>query len=261
MEPQRKKVLLSFDIEEFDLPLEYGIPIDSELQNSVSREGLISILDTLESLNLRSTFFSTVVFANNNPDLIRRITAYHELASHGWEHSHFSDDDLLRSRLELERLFEVPVRGFRRARFGDFNREKLRSAGYTYDSSENPIFLPGRYNNLGCPRKIHEANGIIELPISSSPGIRYPLFWLSFKHTPMSFFRLMSKWSLETDGYLNIFFHPWEFSNLKKYGLPWIIRRLDGNVMLQRLNRYLLWLKSMAEFETMGSFVDQYQSR
>ena len=41
-------IYLSFDIEEFDMPKEYGFDIPFERQMSISREGLIAILDLLK---------------------------------------------------------------------------------------------------------------------------------------------------------------------------------------------------------------------
>ena len=41
-------ILLSFDIEEFDMPFEYGKTIIFEDQMSISIEGTSSILDLLE---------------------------------------------------------------------------------------------------------------------------------------------------------------------------------------------------------------------
>ncbi len=108
--------------------------------------------------------------------------------------------------MELERLSGLPVTGFRRARFGAFDRRALRPAGYAYDSSDNPIWLPGRYNNWGKPRTAYKAaDGLAVLPVSASPLVRYPLFWLSFKHTPPALFRAVSRWTLARDGYLNLF--------------------------------------------------------
>ena len=81
-------IYLSFDIEEFDMPKEYGFDIPFERQMSISREGLIAILDLLKKHEAKATFFSTVVFAQNAPDLIERLLGEgHELGSHTYYHS------------------------------------------------------------------------------------------------------------------------------------------------------------------------------
>ena len=60
-------ILLSFDIEEFDMPFEYGKTISFEDQMSISIEGTSLILDLLEKHQIKATFFSTVIFAINAP--------------------------------------------------------------------------------------------------------------------------------------------------------------------------------------------------
>ena len=76
-------ILLSFDIEEFDMPLEYNGEISFEEQIAVSRGGLERILDLLKKHNAKATFFSTVVFAEQCQDLVNRLLKEgHELASH-----------------------------------------------------------------------------------------------------------------------------------------------------------------------------------
>jgi hypothetical protein len=258
--PARPRVLLSFDVEEFDLPGEYGAVPAFETQIAVGAEGLAAVLDLLDRLRLPATFFTTAVFARECPALLARIAGGHELASHGWSHSSFADDDLERSRIELQRLSGRPVHGFRRARFGAFDRRRLAAAGYTYDSSDNPIWLPGRYNNLGKPRLPYRADGLVILPVSASPLVRFPLFWLAFKHVPPALFRAASRWTLGHDGHLNLFFHPWEFADLGRFGLPKLVARPDGAAMVARLERYLLWLRERADFETLGAFAERLRA-
>lgn len=201
--------------------------------------------------------------------MIRRIAESplrHEVASHGWSHSSFEERDLLRSRVALQQITGKPVTGFRRARFGEFDRRALAAAGYRYDSSDNPIWLPGRYNNFKKPRTAYRlgdlgSEGVTILPVSASPLVRYPLFWLSFKHSPMALYRLASQWVLREDGYLNIFFHPWEFTSLKGFKIPFVVRRRAGEKMVARLEAYLLWLKERADFDTLADFAVRWENQ
>ena len=267
----KPKALLSFDVEEFDLPGEYGKKqapaLDVQLE--VGTRGLTSVLEFLDRTGVRATFFTTAVFAAARPELIRRIAASplkHEVASHGWSHSSFEERDLLRSRIEIEGIAGRPVVGFRRARFGEFDRKALATAGYRYDSSDNPIWLPGRYNNLKKPRTAYRFGdpgtpGVTILPVSASPLLRYPLFWLSFKHSPMRVFRLASAWTLREDGYLNLFFHPWEFTSLAGFKVPFLVSRRAGEKMVARLEAYLLWLKERADFEPLADFVVRWENQ
>ena len=94
-----KTVLLSFDLEEFDMPLEYGKKIQFHDQIKVSSEGASTILDILLRHDIKATFFSTVVFATHAETIIKRIIDEgHELASHGYYHSTFEEKHLLESK-------------------------------------------------------------------------------------------------------------------------------------------------------------------
>jgi hypothetical protein len=66
-------VLLSFDIEEFDMPFEYKGEISFEQQISISQKGVERILDILKKHHAKATFFSTVVFAENSKILLKII--------------------------------------------------------------------------------------------------------------------------------------------------------------------------------------------
>ena len=69
-------VLLSFDIEEFDMPFEYGKDISFEDQISISVAGCHIILDLLKKHQFKATFFFYCNFCyqctrNHRPDKSR----------------------------------------------------------------------------------------------------------------------------------------------------------------------------------------------
>jgi peptidoglycan/xylan/chitin deacetylase (PgdA/CDA1 family) len=241
-----KTVLLSFDLEEFDMPLEYGqtLPLNEQIQ--ISSEGTRIILDILHKHNVRATFFSTVVFALHEPDLIHRIGSEgHELGSHGYYHSTFQPSHIKESKAELERISGKDVIGYRMARMMPVNNQDIRNAGYSYNSSLNPVFLPGRYNNLSRPRTLFSEHGVLQLPASATPLIRFPLFWLSFHNLPLWLYKLACARTINSDGYLNIYLHPWEFTDLKRprYGLPKYVSKNSGAAMRDRFAELLQWMK------------------
>ena len=252
----KKYVLLSFDVEEFDLPLEYGINISEKEQFTVSKEGLTSLLTLLNSLSIQTTFFTTATFAQKYPELIKNIAKNHEIASHGYDHKLPTDGGISKSKKILEEITGTDIKGFRCPRLQKINEENLSSSGFTYNSSDNPIYLPGRYNNFFKTRTAYiTEHNILNIPISASPIIRFPLFWLAFKNIPLAIIKFFSRWTLSHDKYLNIFFHPWEFSDLSRFALPKIIKRYHHTAMLKRLKNYLLFLKSLnASFITMSEF-------
>jgi glycosyltransferase involved in cell wall biosynthesis len=254
--------LLSFDAEEFDLPGEYGHPIPRDQQFAVARDATRRMLDLLGHAPARATIFTTADFAESSPDLIRECVAHgHEIASHGASHSRLRPRDLLDSRRRLEAITGVPVRGFRSPRMAPVDPRQLRDAGYTYDSSLHPTWIPGRYNNLRSPRRPFQTDGLVRIPPSTTPLLRFPLFWLAFKNIPGSVYRTATRRVLDADGCAALYFHPWELADLRSFGLPAYVRRIDGQAFAVRLTRYLRWLSRRAEFVTYAEAEQRFRAR
>ena len=253
-------ILLSFDVEEFDSPHDGGqmLPIDDQV--AVTAEGLSAVMPRLDEADCRATFFTTANYTERDTDRIRTIGTHHEIASHGHFHATFEPAHLASSRTVLRRLTGQPIDGFRRARLQHTDHDAIAAAGYAYNSSENPIWLPGRYNNLRRPRHAYRSGDLVNIPISASPRLRIPLFWLAFKNFPMALLRSAAARALRADGYLNLFFHPWEFTDIHQWRLPWCVKRRSGLPMLDRLSEFLAWLAPRGTFQTMGRFVQGHDT-
>lgn len=259
-------ILLSFDIEEFDVPLEYGASLPFETQMSVSVLGTRRILECLACEGVTATFFCTVNFAKHAPELIREIAAQgHEIASHGYYHSSFEVADLKRSREALEQLTGCRVEGFRMARMMPVDEREVAQAGYRYNSSLNPTFLPGRYNHLDQPRTCFYKEDVLQIPASVTPWLRIPLFWLAYHHLPGAVYRYLVRRTLRHDGYVTTYFHPWEFAlplgEHKEWRLPYAITRHSGDGMMHRLETLIASLKTCGvPFGTYAQFLKQIGS-
>lgn len=253
-------VLLSFDIEEFDMPFEYKGEISFKDQLAISRTGLQRILRLLKKYEAKATFFSTVVFAENNKDLITQLLAEgHELASHTWFHSKFEIEDLKKSREKLAALFNTEVTGLRMPRMMEVDPREVEKAGYIYNSSVNPTFLPGRYNNLKVSRTYFKQGNVLQIPASVSPNFRIPLFWLSFHNFPLRIYKKLVTDVLKEDHYLNVYFHPWEFADIqsKEFKLPGFTTEKTGPEMVSRFDQFLSWLKKNGyQFGTFQEFLN-----
>ena len=91
---------------------------------------------------------------------------------------------------------------------------------------------------------------MLRVPASVSPGLRVPLFWLSFKNFPYTLFRWLAIQTLKKDGYLCLYFHPWEFTAIGNYGLPVYTTKHYGQELLSRLWRLFRFYKE-ADFISM----------
>ena len=252
-------ILLNFDIEEFDVPIEYGKYVPFEEQMNVSKSGTIIILDILKEYNIKATFFCTVDFALNALEIMERIiNEGHEVSSHGYSHSIFKDSDLAESKKILETIIGKEIFGFRMPKMQYIDTEKVLAAGYKYNSSINPMYLPGRYNYILKNRTIFKENGLIQIPSSVVPYLRIPLFWLTFHNISLRLYCWITILTYKKDKYINVYFHPWEFVEISdpKYGLP---KYITKNVGVNMINRFRIYLEKMLEskytFNTFSSFL------
>jgi hypothetical protein len=249
------KVLLSFDVEEFDMPREYGQEIDLKEQLATGNEGLETLMAIVGRYPVKGTFFTTANFANHYPGIIKTISDSHEIASHTYYHSQFENADLASSKLALEAITGKSVKGLRMPRMRHVEMKEVSKAGYSYDSSINPTWIPGRYNNRHLSRTPYVQEEMLRFPASVSPTFRIPLFWLSFKNFPYSLFLQLAKQTLKKDEYVCLYFHPWEFVNLDKYKIPGYTKRHAGPKLQDKLKRLIEDLGEVGSFETMDSYI------
>jgi len=185
-------ILLSFDTEEFDVPREHGVDISMEESMRVSVFGTNRILDCLQTNGVKATFFCTGNFAEQAPRVIQRILDEgHEVACHGVDHWRPQSDDVFRSKEIVERISGVTAQGYRQPRMFPVSDDDIERAGFRYNSSLNPAFIPGRYAHLNAPRTYFMKNGVMQIPASVTPCIRFPLFWLSLHNLPEALYHAM----------------------------------------------------------------------
>ncbi|MFX6794044.1 hypothetical protein ABTH15_19680, partial [Acinetobacter baumannii] len=84
-------------------------------------------------------------FADHFPNEIKALANKHEIASHTYYHGYYEDAHLLQSKLRLEAITEKKITGLRMPRMRPVSMHAVAEAGYDYDSSVNPTFLPGKY--------------------------------------------------------------------------------------------------------------------
>ena len=258
---RKQFLLLSFDVEEFDMPLEYGQAIPVREQLDAGYEGLETLMEVVGSFPLEATFFTTANFAQHFPGAINSISQKHEIASHTFYHSRFSTEDLIASRVKLEEIIAKPVYGLRMPRMAKVAMKDVKDAGYLYDSSINPTLVPGRYNNRHLPRHYYHEEEMLRVPVAVSPMLRIPLFWLSFKNFPYSFYLHLVKRCLQKDGYACLYFHPWEFINLDEFGLPGYTKRLAGPRLQERLRKLIRDLSPHGDFVSMKKWIRENVSK
>lgn len=253
------EVLLSFDTEEFDVPREQGVDIPLSESVRISEYGMNRILDILERQDVRATFFCTTNFAQNAPETMARILrGGNEIAAHGCDHWHPVPEDVFNSRRMLRDLTGQPVLGFRQPRMFPVSDDNIREAGYLYNSSINPTFIPGHYMHLNLPRTPFMRDGVLQIPAGVTPTLRFPMFWLAYHHLPASWYRRLALRCLRHDGYFTTYFHPWEFwpsGEHPEMKLGWVHNRNAGPEMERRLEALIeMFKRNGAGFGTYTPF-------
>jgi len=252
------KILLTFDVEEFDYIK------DENEKFELSKQGLLSITNLLDKHKIKATFFTTALFAKKYPILIKNLEAKgHEIACHGYCHldSYLKDISKIKeAKKEIESL-GIKISGFRAPRFEIKNIADIGDFGFIYDSSTHPTIAPGKYLNLSEKRVIHKKKNIIEVPLSTLPLIpflRAPINWYMFRHFPEIYNRLYTKINNLFSDYTMLIFHPWEFVNLKNLEIPSNLKKNSGRASLKILENYLLFCqKNNYKFETISSYLEK----
>lgn len=252
-------ILLSFDTEEFDVPRESGVDFPLSRAMEVSRHGTERILDILDRHGVKATFFCTTNFAENAPDIMQRIVSTgHEVAAHGCDHWQPEPADVFRAKKRLEELTGLSVEGYRQPRMFPVSDDDIRSAGYLYNSSLNPCFIPGHYNHLDKPRTCFMRDGVLQIPASVTPWVRFPLFWLALHNLPLWLYKLLARRTVAHDGYLSTYFHPWEFYPLgehPEFKVGFVSRNHAGVEMERRLDSLIRMFVDRGEkFTTYADF-------
>lgn len=243
------------------MPREHGVDFSLEQGMQVSVAGTDRILECLARNGVRATFFCTANFAESAPEVMGRIVAGgHETACHGVDHWRPAPTDVRRSKEVVERVTGRPAYGYRQPRMFPVSDSEIARAGYRYNSSLNPAFIPGRYMHLRAPRTWFMKGGVMQIPASVTPLLRFPLFWLSLHNLPECLYHSMVRRVVRHDGYFVTYFHPWEFYELgdhPEFRLPYIIRNHSGRAMTGRLDRLIKMLKAMGQpFVTFNEFTD-----
>jgi len=63
--------------------------------------------------------------------------------------------------------------------------------------------------------------------------------------------------TLQKDGYLSLYFHPWEFTDISVFKLPFYIKKLSGIALTERLNLLIDDLKKVAAFSSVKDYIKQ----
>lgn len=247
-----KYITLACDLEEFSLPADFNVEISDKDISEISYDGVCNLLKILYKYNTKITFFVTERIAGIHPDLIKELYSKgHEIGFHGMitrNKESYNDitEDISLSKRSIEDIVKSKICGFKNHKLVVLPSHVLKRAGFLYDNTCHPTFVPGRYFNLFKSRKIQIKDGIINIPISVTPILRLPFSWIWFRNLGLNYAKLCTNWTLLSQDYINVYFHNWDFTNIKNsiaHKLPYLITRNTGDKMSDILDGYLNWCR------------------
>jgi peptidoglycan/xylan/chitin deacetylase (PgdA/CDA1 family) len=215
-----------------------------------SRLGNEVLLELFRKHGITATFFVTGYFAEREPDHVRRLVEEgHEVAAHGYEHHYRGREfdvaaDVLRAKKVLEKITCKKVLGFRspQAQYSLELLKVLDKAGFAYDSSLHPAYLPGYYDHSKKPLRIFTPAGlkIKEIPVAVIPRWRLPIVWMFMRLFGVSYTQLGVD-ALERRGInANLYFHSWEFVPMRSKNVPFYFTFRTGRKFVRMLENFIL---------------------
>ena len=255
----KRIISLTFDLEEFSLPLDYGKEIGTDEMLMISYKGCKELRKLLDKFNIKVTLFTSKVFARTFPHLIKKFSKEgHEIALHS-DTCNFRT--LLGEKKFLENVSKNKILGFRMHKLTLPDFKTLRKIGIKYDTSLHPTYVPERYNNLRYSLKPFMTNHISEIPISVTPFLRLPISFVWSRNFGINYMKLCTFLIFKKQNFINLYFHPWEFVKLDSFGLPFYITRNTGRKMSRLLGDYIKWCLSKNMQFCPLRFYDLFQTK
>ena len=184
------------------------------------------VLNFLDELNIKGTFFCVGNIASECPELIKDISSRgHEVALHSLNHTPLEyqeqetfRDETLYAKSMLEDIIQKPIIGYRAPIFSLTRKSRwaaeiLKELGFVYSSSVLPASNP-LFGYPGAPTKPFQwPSGLIEIPapIGSLVGIKMPyLGGIYLRYLPSFIIKSQIKKTPNELG-LWCYCHPYDF--------------------------------------------------
>jgi peptidoglycan/xylan/chitin deacetylase (PgdA/CDA1 family) len=262
-----KNILLTFDIEEFP-SIDFNIPISKEESYNLGYKAAEKVLEFLKEEKVKVTCFVTYEFARRYKKLIKEFEKIGcEIACHGFDHQHRynkmkSEEAFMHIKKAKEGFKKLGfnISGFRAPQMSHPDYKIIKKAGFKYDSSLHPTWIPGYYNNFFKTRKIQKIEDLIIIPLSVAPIIRLPLGWIFFRNFGLIYEKIVTKLNFIDLNFTNIYLHPWEFLEIKKYEkyMGNLIVRNTGSKLTNMLKSYINWSrKNHYKFNTIKGYLSE----
>ncbi len=222
----------------------------------------VRVLDFLDTVHVRGTFFVLGEVAAEHPDLVRRISdTGHEIAFHSFDHRPLTEETpdrfrelTLKGKALLEDLTGSQVIGFRAPTFSLVRSslwvvDLLQEMEFLYSSSVLPASNP-LYGFPGAPQTPFKwPNGLIELPVPVARLGRLSVPYLGgiyLRYLPKGVIRMLRRVDAKELGDNQVpwtYSHPYDFDGGERFG-----RVRDASL----ITSVLLWMNRDDRFRKLG---------
>ena len=271
---QRPRLCLTFDVEEWVLPEEYGLESQHNRSVAFADEGCRALLELLRSYNIHATFFVTGYVAERAAGLVKALSdAGHEIASHTYTHIDLTKCKREELRSVIGKSAEIlsgiigrKIKGFRAPRLYINTEviEVLMELGFQYDSSVHPAIVPGHYyrwRDSLVPYFFESPSSgarILEIPLSVIPLIRFPISWWWMRNIGSWLTRFGTDVHLRRNRDAVLYFHTWEYAHLPRVkGLPAHLVRGCGDAFSDSLRKFIERYTQSFSFTTLRELSDE----
>ncbi|MCR4315728.1 MAG: hypothetical protein NUW37_05180 [Planctomycetes bacterium] len=240
-EAESRPLLLTFNVEKFDVPQDYGIAFSNDESFACAERGWCSLLSLLDEVKLRATFFVSREMAVRFPGYVECSARWgHEIAVHQpmapASSAEFSVLDLHLELIASRCAMEQPGPGI------VTECDTQRQARAVYPLASGPSFDSS--SHLRSKNQIRLGGAKMLPPTISAENLARTKFVWS-KLLPTSLIQTSMYGAIRRTGFIHVYFNNWEFAELPRFANPRynaIVGR-TGGIFRESMRNFFIWCR------------------
>lgn len=234
-------ILLTFNIINPDRAFKNVEALSGEQLLEITIQNTKAILRSLESKEIRATFFIEIALISQLEKLIKKIiNDGHEVSFY---HIDSSLEEIERIKKNTEDLIGKQIRGIRMQEHA-IDLVNLNNLRFTYVSLNEDTALIFPFKRFERKAPFTEQNGLSILHESISRYAQIPYNDFIFQITPLSYYESMVIETIKKDEFVLVYLNSWQFTDFKKssFDLPFYKKLNSGKKLNDKLDDFLSWI-------------------
>ena len=234
-------ILLTFNIINPDRVFKNAGGLTDDQLLEITIQNTKAILRSLESKEMRATFFIEISLVSNLDKLIKKII------NEGHEISFYNIDSSLNQLEEVKKrtedLIGKQIRGIR-MKENDFALSEIYNLRFTYVSLDEETALIFPFKRFERKAPFTEQNGLSILHESISRYSQIPYNDFIFQIIPLSFYESMVIETIKKDEFVLVYLNSWQFTDFEKntFEIPFYKKFNTGQKLQDKLDDFLGWV-------------------